>query len=425
VTTAGSNWPPSALELAAQLRAGRVSAIEVIKTALEHMEGLTATLGAVAALDNQRSLGDAAESDRRLHEGSARPLEAVPITVKDWIDVEGWPVAGGTLDHRDRRPQADATAVARLRAAGAIVVSISRARADSWLHGQTRNPHDLSRAPGGSSSGAAALVGAGVVPLGLGSDSGGSIRLPASWCGVAGLKPTFGRVPLTGHFPVCGYLEDGRTVIGPIANTVADLAAVLALIAGADGVDAAMPPVALGDPAQVSIAGLQVGRCGDDATTRIACDAFAELGAEVSAEPLPDFRDEALEVTQRYWKRHKLSGRENLQLLTDWDQIRSRVAAATAGVDIVVTPATPGPAPPWRESEVADYQWQLVWSLTGSPAVVLPVGVQDGMPIAVQIVARPWADHVALAAAAAIEAQVRQASWARLRLGGIGRISKE
>jgi amidase len=408
VATIGSNSPPSAQELAAQLRTGQVSATEVVQTTLERLEGLTASLGAVAALDPQRSLADAAESDRRFRDGSARPLEGVPITVKDWIDVEGWPVAGGDIAHRDRRPQADATAVARLRAAGAIVVAISRARADSWVHGQTRNPRDLSRAPGGSSSGAAALVGAGAVPLGLGSDSGGSIRLPASWCGVAGLKPTFGRVPLTGHFPICGYLEDGRTVIGPIAATVADLAAVLALIAGGDGIDAAMPPVELGDRERVSIAGLRVGRCGEDATTRIACNALAELGADLTAEPLPDFRAEALEVTLRYWRRHKLSGRDNLRLMTDWDDIRRRVMAATTGVDVIVTPATDGPAPPWRESETADYQWFLLWSLTGSPAVVHPVGIENGMPIAVQIVARPWNDHVALAAAAAIEARLAQ-----------------
>src|SRR5262249_6078743 len=149
--------------------------------------------------------------------------------VKDWIDAEGWPVTGGYPKHRERVATADATAVARLRAAGGVVLAITSVLAESAVHGPTRNPYDPARAPGGAASGAAALVAAGASPLALGSDSGGSIRLPAAWCGVAGLKATFGRVPLTGHFPRCGALEDGRTVIGPLARSVADLAAALPL----------------------------------------------------------------------------------------------------------------------------------------------------------------------------------------------------
>jgi amidase len=237
---------------------------------------------------------------------------------------------------------------------------------------------------------------------------------------VAGLKPTFGRVPLTGHFPRAGALEDGRTVIGPLASSVADLAAVLPLIAGPDGMDAGAPPVPLGDPATIEPRRLRVGlittdlittgdsttgdsTTGDEPTAR-AVNALAEAGAVIVAERLPDVRDEALELTRRHWGRNGLTGAEHARLLWDWDRFRRRMLVATAGIDVLVTPVTEGPAPPWRESAEGDYQWLLPWSLTGAPVVAVPVGTQDGLPIAVQVIARPWEDHVALAAAGLIEA---------------------
>ena len=226
------------------------SAVETARAAIDRAERHRATFGGVAALAPERSLAAARESDARLAAGTARALEGVPITVKDWIDVAGWPVGGHPVDP-DRRPDRDATAVARLRAEGAVVVAISAAHADNTVHGATRNPHDATRAPGGSSSGAAALVAAGVTSLALGSDSGGSIRLPAAWCGVPGLKPSFGRVPLTGHIPRAAALSDGRTVIGPIAATVDDLALTLGIIAGPDGLDAGVAPVPLLDDGTV------------------------------------------------------------------------------------------------------------------------------------------------------------------------------
>jgi amidase len=399
----------TALGLARALRAGECGAVEVARDLLERLDRLVPVIGAVAATDPERTLAQAAAADRRLCAGEARSLEGVPFTVKDWIDAEGWPVTGarGTnAGDARRRPPADATAVARLRAAGGVVLAITRTGAESPAHGPTRNPRDPARAPGGSSSGAAALAAAGASPLALGSDSGGSIRLPAAWCGVAGLKPTFGRVPLTGHFPRCGSLEDGRTVIGPLAAAVDDLAAVLAVIAGPDGVDAGVVPVPLGSPDEVDLASVRVGRMGGEPTGP-ALDALAAAGAAIVEEPLPDVRDEALELTRRYWRRSQLTGEENVALLWDWDRFRRRLLLATARVDVLLTPAAEGPAPPWRESIDTDYRWTLPWSLTGAPAVVVPVAVREGLPVAVQVVGRPWQDHVALAAARCVEAAVR------------------
>jgi amidase len=400
----------TALGLAAALRAGQVGAVEVARDLLARLDRLAPVIGAVAATDHERTLAAAAAADRRLRSGTARALEGVPFTVKDWIDVEGWPVLGATARpevDRLRRPAADATAVARLREAGGVPLATTRALADTPAHGQTRNPHDASRAPGGSSSGAAALVAAGASPLALGSDSGGSIRLPAAWCGVPALKPTFGRVPLTGHFPRCGSLEDGRTVIGPLATAVEDLGAALALIAGPDGLDAGVAPVPLGDPDRVDPSTLRVGVMGAGAaTTAPALRGLAAASATIREDGLPDVREEALEITRRYWRRGELSGTEYTRLLWDWDRFRRRVLVATADLDVVLAPAAEGVAPPWRESVEADYTWTLPWSLTGAPVVVVPTGLVDGLPVAVQVVGRPWEDHVALAAARCVESSV-------------------
>jgi amidase len=248
-------------------------------------------------------------------------------------------------------------------------------------------------------------VAAAASPLALGSDSGGSIRLPAAWCGVVGLKPTFGRVPLTGHFPRCGSIEDGRTVIGPLTGAVSDAAAVLALIAGPDGLDAGVVPLPLGDPDQVDLSVLRVGVAGDGPTVP-AVAALLAAGAAVVQDRLPDVRDEALELTRRYWRRSELSGAENLRLLWDWDRFRRRLLVATAGMDVIVAPATEEPAPAWREPVDTDYRWMLPWSLTGAPVVVVPVGASEGLPLAVQVIGRPWQDHVALAAARCVEGSV-------------------
>ena len=399
----------SAVELARDLRTNNVSATEAARSLLDRVDECARTIGGVADVDADRTLAQAAESDARLRAGEARALEGVPFTVKDWIDVAGWRVTGETKQ-RERRPSTDAPAVARMREVGAVVLAVTTALADSPLHGETRNPRDPTRAPGGSSSGAAALVGAGASPIALGSDSGGSIRLPAAWCGVAGLRPTFGRVPLTGHMPRLGAMSDSRTVIGPITNTVDDLALVLELISGPDGHDAAMPPVGLGRMDIVVIDQLRIGYLAgsfEHPAVQPAIGALAARGAHIVERPVADVREEALDLTRRYWIRHTLSGVENTRLLWEWDVFRRRMLEATSELDVIVTPATDTAAPPWRESIDTDYVWQLPSSLTGAPSVVIPVAAdEDGMPLAAQLIAQPWQEHVALAAARAVESLV-------------------
>ncbi|MFN8020827.1 MAG: amidase [Acidimicrobiales bacterium] len=375
-----------------------------------------ADLGAVVARDDDAALARADELDRTSTRGA---MHGRAITVKDWIDVAGLPCEGESPERTGRVPTRDATAVARLRAAGAVVIAKTQPGADHPLHGRCVHPLDPTRSPGGSSSGEATSIGRGASRLGLGSDSGGSIRLPAAWCGVVGLKPSAGLVPTTGHFPRVGDRTDGRTVIGPLARAVADARRTLALIAGPDGVDAGCAPVPLGDPGTVDVSALRVGivSAGDawtpaDSTAGAVDRAIGHLrdtGARVVHGPPASHLDESLDITQRYWRRAahdpRLTGAEVDVQLRDWDGFASRFARLAADADVVVGPVVRDVAPPARPLGGDDYVFTLAWSLAGWAAISLPAGTDPatGLPLAVQIAAPRWHDHVALAVAAHLE----------------------
>lgn len=398
-------------DLVGRLRRGALSAADAVAAQLAALHALHGRTNAVAAFDDARALSDASGLDDAFaRSGPVGPLHGLPITVKDWIDVEGFPCAGETDDH-DRRPQADATVVRRLRAAGAVVIAKTR----PW--GGVTHPVDPGRSPGGSSSGEGVAVAGGASPLGIGSDSGGSIRLPSAWCGVFGLKPSDGRVPTTGHFPRVGAKQDGRTQIGPLATCVDDLELVLSLISGPDGRDGGTAPVPLVGSGEVDVARLRFavveGEAGWHpepalvAAVRDATAALVAAGAEQVDWPRPTWLADALDVTRRYWRRAggdtRLTGADVYRQLMDWDRFRYRSLEATESIDLILTPATLGPAPLLREMTAEDYIFMLPASLTGAPAVVVPTGTDPaGLPIAVQLVGRPWEDPVVLAAARAI-----------------------
>jgi amidase len=342
------------------------------------------------------------------------PLHGLPVTVKDWIDIEGFPCSGESVEHRGRRPAVDATVVARVRQAGAVVVAKTKAWGPSSGEGLVRHPLDLAQSPGGSSTGEAVVVASGASPLGIGSDSGGSIRLPAAWCGVYGLKPTAGRVPTTGHFRRVGALSDGWNQIGPLARSVDDLERVLAVIAGPDWRDAGLAPVPLppADPAELPGARFAVvtGEAGWGPTAELAeaveraAVALVTAGLTRTAWRAP-WLDEALDITQRYWARARLSGEEAARQLWDWDRFRRHYLEAAEQVDLLLTPSTLTVAPPHRQIVGDDFIFTLPASLTGSPAITVPVGHdREGLPLAVQLVGRPWEDHRVLAAARLITA---------------------
>ena len=366
----------------------------------------------MVARDDAAALAAAAQVDAAAESGV---LAGVPVTVKDWIEVAGMPCEGDQSEGTGRVPGSDATAVARLHSAGAVVVAKTQPQADHPVHGRCEHPADPGRTPGGSSSGEAALIGAGASPVGLGSDSGGSIRLPAAWCGVAGLKPSYGLVPNTGHVPVVGFRQDGRTVIGPMATNVAWLTAVLRVIAGPDGVDGGCAPVPIGEPADVPPGTVRAavvesgGGWRPQPSTAAALDGAVrvveERGGMISGEAFPVGLDESFDITMRYWRRAALSGAEADQQLRDWDRYVRRVSRAARDVDVILSPVVADVAPVRRDMVGEDYGWTLPWSLSGWPAVSVPFGVDGstGLPLAVQVVATRWHDHVALAVAGWIE----------------------
>lgn len=418
----------SAGELAAEIRQGDMSSVDVVSLHLRQIERLNPLLCAVVQLSTS-ALAEAQRADAILAEGGAvGPLHGVPFTVKDWIETEGIVCAAGYQKRRNFVPQADAPVVARLRQAGGILLGKTKTGSTADLHPAPKNPHRLNCSPGASSGGEAAIIAAHGSPLGIGSDSGGSLRWPAHCCGIATLKPTPGLVPLTGHFPPIIPMSDPRTVIGPMARSVADLALAMSIIAGEDGRDASALPVPLGDPSAVAGKGLRIafftgfpGVAADAATTAVVREAvrvFAERGAAV-AEACPPDIERAMDITKAYWSRPESMSEQSWRpwgestlaadaverSLFEWDRLRRRFLGFMQRFDLVVCPVASQPAPERREATVDDYAFTVPFSLTGYPSAVVRMGTSaDGLPIGVQVVAKPFRDHIALAGAAILEA---------------------
>src|SRR5437588_69564 len=268
----------SAIQQARLIRERQVSSLELVQAHLDQIEKVNPAIHAVIEVFADRALAEARAADARpaaaipahapLHRDPLHrdPLHGVPFSVKDSIEVAGSICTAGTLGRRHAAPAAeDATVVARLRAAGAIPIARTNLpelrfafASDNLLSGATNNPYDLARTPGGSSGGEAALIAAGGSPMGLGSDAAGSVRLPAAFCGISGIKPTSGRLPRTGHFPPPGGWIETLWQIGPMARRVEDLAALMPLLAGSDDRDPTCVSMPLHDPARVDLHSLRV-----------------------------------------------------------------------------------------------------------------------------------------------------------------------
>lgn len=418
----------SASTMARSLASGAVGAVELLEAQLARLAEVDAVVHAVVHLDAEgaRRAARAADAERAARRPLG-PLHGVPITVKDWIDVRGLPCTGGEVARSGRIAPADASSVARLRAAGAIVLGKTNVGERSEAFGATLNPHDPTRTPTGSSSGEAALVAAAGSALGLGSDSGGSLRQPAHACGCVTLRPTTGRVPLTGHVPVITPMLDPRTVIGPIARRVEDLVLALRLLEGPDHVDPSVVPMPLRDPAEVDLRGLQVAwwdeqpDCDPTPETRrtvvAAARWLADAGATVVAAR-PSGLERVYPLTRTYWSLPEsdggevwvptattdLDGASVQRFRFEWDVFRRDMARFMGSFDAVLAPTAAWPAVRHGEP-TGSIAPTLTFSLTGQPAAVVPCGRdEDGMPIGVQVAARVGRDDVALALAAALEA---------------------
>jgi amidase len=450
----------SATALAAAIRARAISSAELIEACLRRIEAVNPMLNAVVQLRSDAARADARAADTALARGGmVGPLHGVPVTIKDAYDVAGTVSTGGTLGRRSFVPQEDAVAVARLRAAGAVVLgktnvpelSLSH-ETDNLVYGRTNNPYDLARTPGGSSGGEVAIIAAGGSPLGLGTDAAGSIRVPAHFCGLAGLRPTSGRVPLTGAFPpaVFSLLPATTQVGGPLARRVEDLGLTLSVVAGEDWRDPRTAPVSLGDATTVNLQGTRVAVYSDNgvipATTetaavlRRAADCLADTGAALE-EAKPTGIEQAFELfmslaaadggagivrqlesagttnvgegLERLLERMRGSARssaEVLELLLRLDQFRTSMSAFFQGFDAIVCPAAAFPAPAHGAASeprtaLGMFSYAVPYNLTDWPAVVVRGGTSaEGLPIGVQVVAHPWREDVALALAKRLEA---------------------
>ncbi len=409
-----------ATTLAAAIRDRELSSVEVVEAHLRRIETVNPRVNAVVQVDGERALAQAREADA--HPDPGRPLHGVPFTVKDNLEAAGIPMAIGDEERVDVIPDRDATVVARMRAAGAILLGKTNCppygggiETDNPVYGRTNNPYDLDRTAGGSSGGEAAAIAAGCSPCGLGTDSGASVRLPAHFSGLAALKPTSGRVPVTGvidDLGQIGALGDPRTQVGILARSVADVALILGLVAGPDGADGGVPPV---PPQQHSgVRGLRVAVHTDngldtptpETVTAVQAAALAlnSAGARVGEASHPGGGHE---LTIDVWRSYG-DASDLYAILRRWDDYRTAMLAWFADYDLILCPVFPGPARAHgdmnRPGERDPTSYTTPYSLTGWPAATVACGASpEGLPIGVQLVAHPWRDDVALAAALELE----------------------
>jgi amidase len=446
----------SAVQLASAIHDKKISSEEVVAAHIKRIEEVNPKLNAVVQLSSEIALEGARKADTALSRGEAvGPLHGVPITLKDSHDTVDFVSTGGMKGRASYKPAQDGTAVARLRAAGAIVIGKTNTpeltysfETDNLVYGRTNNPYDASRSPGGSSGGAAAIVAAGGSPLDLGSDTWGSIRQPSHFCGIAGIKPTSGRVPRTGHIISFGGLVDWATQIGPMARYVEDLKLTLPLIAGPDWRDPYVVPMPLSDPNAVDIKTLRFATFTDNGimtptpetiiTVENAARKVADEGAFVEVVRIPEI-ERSLDLISRIFdadageenrlllekgnttepspslrnvldrkNSDSISTADYARLVIELDQFRSTLLAFMEGYDAIICPVNAYPAQPHGVSMSVDmfpgYSYTTTFNLTGWPAAVVRGGTSpEGLPIGVQIVARPWREDVALAVAGHIE----------------------
>jgi aspartyl-tRNA(Asn)/glutamyl-tRNA(Gln) amidotransferase subunit A len=437
----------------ALIHSRRASSVDLVRACLDRITRHDRELGAFITLTSDSALDEAKRADADLANGVDRgPLHGIPIALKDLYDTAGVRTTGGSRIFADRVPDRDSAVVEKLRAAGAV--SLGKLNLHEWALGVTnQNPHfgpacnpwDTSRIPGGSSGGSAIAVASGFCYASPGSDTGGSIRIPAALCGVAGLKPTYGRVSLHGVIPLAWTLDHA----GPLARTVADLALTLNAIAGHDPLDASSSDVASEDYA----AGIDDGANGVrvivptnhffddvdpevDAAVREAARVLTSLGAAVNEMALP--RVELLAATQRailltdgaaYHREHlreraadigadvltrlrtgqTITGMDYAQARRDRDEVRREWLALLREHDVILTPTTVIAAPLREGQDAVDAAQRLTantspFNLTGLPAISVPCGFTEaGLPIGLQLAAGPWREGLLLRVAQAYE----------------------
>jgi aspartyl-tRNA(Asn)/glutamyl-tRNA(Gln) amidotransferase subunit A len=445
-----------ALELRDAFARREAAPSELLAASAERIEAVEPVLNAFTTLALERARHEALAADAAYREGRARPLEGLTLGVKDLFDTEGIRTTYGSAIYADHVPARDATAVARARAAGAIVVGKTATHEFGWgittnnpHFGPTRNPWAPERIPGGSSGGSGAALAAGEVALAIGSDTGGSIRIPASFCGVAGLKPTWGRVSAAGAIALARSLDHA----GAMARSPADVALLYAAIAGLDAADPATEQAVVEDPRWDGLSGVVVGVAGSLPGIELAAEVarvFEEtvalagsLGARIMPVALPDpgrvvetfatvQRAEALhghrsagrwparagemgeDVRGRLTAAEAVTLADYLSASAERQRLRGELLAELGAVDVLLTPVSAVAAPPIgaetvehhgaaREIRELVMSYTVLQDLAGVPACAVRAGFDEGgIPIGVQFSARPWGEAMVLRCAQAI-----------------------
>lgn len=447
-----------ATEMARLILSKKVSPVEVIEAYLNQIEKFNPSINAIVTLVD-RSIDRAREAEQAIMRGETwGPLHGVPFTIKDCIDTAGIKTTMGSLIYENNVPSVDATVVKRLSDSGGILIGKTNLpefalwwETGNRIFGRTNNPWDLKRTPGGSSGGEAAAIASRMSPIGVGSDVGGSIREPANYCGIVGLKATHGRIPLTGHWPdvLLRYMH-----VGPLSRTVRDASLTLSILSGYDRIDSYAlrldPPVIDLDP---PINGLKIGCCTEDyfepvdpevkKTVLKAAKKFEDMGCNIETLSLDSWNklsaqaisDSLFIVEGQYWLKSVVQGKEQLlapniksrlskktpsmeeyqQAISNSDSLKQEVAKLFDEYDLLICPVGPIPAH-LHNSNMLEINGQTVparnalratvpFDITGSPAISVPFGMSStGLPIGVQIIGRHLDEETILRAASKLEA---------------------
>ncbi|KTT03120.1 amidase [Pseudomonas oryzihabitans] len=438
------------------VRRGAIRPVQVLDAYFHRIDRLNPQINAVVQSNREMAYAQATWIEQNLPHLQHKRLLGVPFSVKNTCHALGYSPDKGCVALAGKPSETDATVVARLRSEGALLLGLTNTpelsigyETDNLLYGQTRNPHNLSRSPGGSSGGEAALIAAGASLLGIGSDASGSLRIPAHNSGICTLRLTQGRVPLTGHFPLdCMGMFSPFISFGPMTRSIADLRLIAPLLAGPDGRDPHVPPVPWQTAPTQALSSLRVAWYADDGIATPESDICLALGRTADAlrgkvARLDERRPEVLghikevladsillggdegkwltdliqqlnlrEISPLLREYHDLTRRSRLtitQLRGIWmqfDRYRQEMLRFLDDYDVIICPvaATVAKLHGRSYAEVGDFSYSICYSLVNWPIAVVPIGQsRDGLPIGVQVIARPWREDLALQVAGHLE----------------------
>lgn len=448
----------SATVQAQLIRDKKLSSEELVAAHLKRIDQINPKINAVVALAGN-ALEQARLADKALASGNLLgPLHGVPMTIKDCFDTEGVVSTWGTMGRKNFVPEKDATVVKRLKEAGAILLGKTNTpeftlsfETHNNIYGFTNNPHDLTRSPGGSSGGAAAAIAAGLIPFDIGTDYGGSVRVPSHCCGIVGIKPTSGSVPRTGLCLPPGMLTDPLSHVGPLARRVEDLRLLLGIIWGPDAIDTRISDVAYPGSLKSGLKGLKcavmtdngsispdsetiaavemAGKILEDsglnvknhqltglAQTPFVDNGFWAVGAHAAIKQSLDDAGTNPDQYANNWFRQmtktasdQISGKALNKQLLRFEQYRSKLQQQMSQFDVLISPVNARPAQLHPAAGDAPFpieyaSYTMAYDLTGWPSGVVRGGTSpEGLPIGVQITANPWREDIVLAVMSQLE----------------------